>query len=86
MCIFTSKTLRDFTKTEPNCQILSKLQFGQTLAKGEKSFVHFINTIVIKRLFVSWLVMILNTGEKSQGVFKGCKEFTRIVKILKWVA
>ena len=41
MCIFTSKTLRDFTKTEPNCQILSKLQFGQTLAKGEKSFCAF---------------------------------------------
>jgi len=103
MCIFTSKTLRDFSKTEPNCQILSKLQFGQALAnqlrvllrssiciiysKGKKSFCtshkHNCYQEIVRLLACE---DFQHKGKGSQGVFKDCNEFTRIVKNLKWVA
>ena len=102
MCIFTLKTLRDFSKTEPNCQILSKLQFGQThtnqlriilrssiciiYSKGEKSFCtsHKHNCYQETVCLLAYKDFE-HKGEGSQGVFKGCNEFTRIVKNLKWV-
>ena len=103
MCVLTSKIFRDFQKAEPNCQILSKLLFGQTLAnqlrillrsliciicsKREKSlctsYKHICNQKTIRLLACE---NPEHKGEGSQGVFKGCKEFTKLVENLKWVA
>ena len=47
------------------------------------SYKHYCNQETIRLLACENLE---HKGEGSQGVFKGCKEFTKIVENLKWVA
>ena len=103
MCVLTSKIFRDFQKAEPNCQILSKLLFGQTLANQLRILLRSSTCIITlkeRNPYVQFYKLCCDQetirlltcenpehkGEGSQGVFRSCKEFTKLVENLKWVA
>jgi len=102
------QTLANILRIHPgtsNCIIISKrekfhweLQFVSSTLKERSFSFHLGNSVVIKRLVVSWIERIVikrlivswrifeHKEEGSQGLFKVCKGFIEIVKNLKWVA